>query len=254
VYEIARWSNTGGASVAAALEEAGVRPLVDAELARYAAMQVQFAIAVANAAAASSSSAAAAGGGAAGSGGGGGGLPGGQRMVLCPNAKCGVQFLTDATSPGRAATPCCKTLVCQACGLDWAASGHAGASCADAATALRADADAALLEGGEEGGSFKRCPSCGTGTSKFRGSGHGCHHITCLNCHSHWCYVCCGPHPCKNGCPGFCEDTCDCPPCPDKVRARARARAWVCAGTGGRGGGAAASLAGRRPAAPPCAL
>ncbi len=70
--------------------------------------------------------------------------------------------------------------------------------------------------------SSKPCPGCHTPITKYKG--HGCHHIKpgqgCPGCHNHFCYVCLGGlspvwQGCGNNCPGFCNDTCDCPICPD---------------------------------------
>jgi hypothetical protein len=68
----------------------------------------------------------------------------------------------------------------------------------------------------------KPCPGCHTPITHYKS--HGCHHIKpgggCPGCHNHFCYVCLGGlspqwQGCPNGCPGFCNDTCGCPICPD---------------------------------------
>ena len=71
----------------------------------------------------------------------------------------------------------------------------------------------------------KPCPNCSMPIAHYKG--HGCHHIApragtngCPSCHHHFCYVClwcAGPtwSSCPNGCPTFCTEDCDCPPCLD---------------------------------------
>lgn len=65
--------------------------------------------------------------------------------------------------------------------------------------------------------SSKPCPFCQTPISHYYK--HGCHHIKpgagCPGCRNHFCYICLGPHPCQNGCPLFCNETCGCPTCPE---------------------------------------
>jgi len=70
----------------------------------------------------------------------------------------------------------------------------------------------------------KPCPGCGVPTAKYRN--HGCHHIKgCENpkCKLHWCYVCEKPYGSTAGgyykqtcaCDRDCNNSCNCPICPD---------------------------------------
>jgi len=76
-----------------------------------------------------------------------------------------------------------------------------------------AEAERAIRE------SSKPCPNCGTAITHYYK--HGCHHIMpgsgCPACGHHFCYLCLGPHPCRQRprCPVFCNDSCGCPICPD---------------------------------------
>lgn len=158
-----------------------------------------------------------------------------EKSVKCPNPKCGTTILADGQHAYPANCPHCSFTICGSCGIDWARSQHAHMDCKAAAVRLKAEDEAAGVASTEAGQTFKRCPTCGTGITHYRA--HGCHHITCSNCKSHWCYVCCGPHPCKSGCPLWCENWCDCPDCPDCRKGRpctncARMGCFACKGEG----------------------
>lgn len=132
-----------------------------------------------------------------------------ETTVSCPS--CNTIIVTSVgAQPMEDRCPHCWTAICRACGVGWLESQHAGKACTAAKDVLQAKADEAALEAG---GGFKRCPSCGVGTTHYRK--HGCHHISCPSCGAQWCHVCCGPHPCRHGCKLSCDETCDCLDCPD---------------------------------------
>jgi hypothetical protein len=56
----------------------------------------------------------------------------------------------------------------------------------------------------------KDCPRCGYGPV-VHDRGHHCHHVSCSACGHRFCFCCLGTGLC--GCPLFCNELCDCPPC-----------------------------------------
>ena len=145
-------------------------------------------------------------------------LPANQR-VYCPAPGCGAMMpvapnaATHAHAAGGEEKRCrsCRISFCVGCRTSpW----HAGVTCdqhrgADAAT------EHVIRQ------TTKPCPHCGLRATHFRG--HNCHHIVCPACRGHWCYSCgqqSAPetHRCETPrCQGrlFCDDTCNCPDCPD---------------------------------------
>ena len=146
----------------------------------------------------------------------------GLRARNCPAPTCEAVLVCAPSTDGsgaRAVCGACGIGVCEVCCEAWSLCGlaHVGLTCSDfarnsaaaagkqaaatvAATAVAAAADV-LVSLGDAGASVKRCPSCGTGVSHFRG--HGCHHIApgkgCPGpgpCGRHFCIVCLGPWPC----------------------------------------------------------
>ena len=121
----------------------------------------------------------------------------------------------------------------------------AAAAAGAAAEALRAQAPADVLSGGQRAAlGVKLCPGCGFGIIHARN--HGCHHIKpagapgdrggCPQCHTHFCFSCLhvyrgASHACPNGCTVFCRDSgdhvCDCVDC---VECRAGAPCATCSG------------------------
>lgn len=216
VYELQRWSArvhdahaeavaAGGAAASSSTSHSassspsadpleGERPLTADEVLRYGQMCVAFAMKN------------------AGGGSGSSGSPN-EREIKCPNPACESSFWTDESVPSGVTCAFCGTPMCSACGAEWMETGHASRTCAQVGEALERDREAAELAASEIGGTFKPCPTCNMGTTHYRG--HGCHHITCPRCRGHWCFVCCGPYPCSNGCPAWCKDECDCADCPE---------------------------------------
>ncbi|KNC48455.1 uncharacterized protein AMSG_04901 [Thecamonas trahens ATCC 50062] len=141
-------------------------------------------------------------------------------IVMCPacsllNIKPDWEAVTKS-APNRYVVTCpnCTSEFCAEClGFSFE---HDGYTCEEYARAMERGDDRqtqAFIAS-----TSKPCPSCGVPTSRWRG--HACHHITpgtgCVNCGHHYCIVCLQPHPCGGSDHGlFCDDRCDCLPCPD---------------------------------------
>ncbi|KAH3743642.1 hypothetical protein Pelo_14950 [Pelomyxa schiedti] len=130
--------------------------------------------------------------------------------AACPQCSTIVVGGNSLTEPCvRCFNPACAILFCRNCKIPW----HRDLSCEQhTAQAARVEETEKLLKA-----TSKPCPKCGSLISHYKS--HGCHHIRpgtgCPSCHTHFCYLCLGPYPCRSGCSLFCTATCGCPPCPD---------------------------------------